>query len=216
VKATLATTDISKTPQLDDMTANYQTGDTTISRLSAIKFDNRYLLSGSTGTSTDYNDVVLAKTKAPLDNWNPPWTWPVSMFTTWNGNLYSGISTSSGIARFDYGTNDNGAAFPAYWKWGDQHFGSLAYKKNLHEIYAYYVPTQSSANTYLEYGVSNSSYTLTRTIDMTGTNSFGLSQTNRNFGIGNAFTVKIGNSALDQTFKVLGIDLWANKYKFRE
>lgn len=214
-KAELSTNDTSKTPLVDAVTANYREGDATSTRLQAINYKNRYLLTGSTTAANNYNDIVLVKTRTPLDNWMV-YDWQVSSLSKWNTYLYGGISQSANVARFDYGSNDNGAAINAYWTWGDQHWDRLSYKKNLKEIYGFYIPTRSSANTYIGYSYDGGSTWTNKTVDMTGSTYFGTKKLLINGGVGNAFRFRIGNSSLDQSFNVLGIDVWALPYAYRE
>lgn len=214
-KADLATSDTSKTPLIDAVTANYREGDATATRLQMINYKNRLYLTGSTTPANNFNDFVMVKTKSPLDNWIP-YDWNISAFTKWNNYLYGGISETANVARFDYGTNDNGRAINAYWTWGDQHWDRMSYKKNLKEIYAFYLPTQSSANTYIGYSIDGGTTWTDRTINMTGTSAFGTKKMNNVGGIGNAIRMRVGNNSLDQSFNILGLDLWALPYVNRE
>jgi hypothetical protein len=173
------------------------------------------MVSASSSADVDYNDVVIVKTKRPLDNFIP-WDYPVSYFSEWNDNLYGGVSNGSGIARFMFGTNDDGAAIKSHWAWGDQHWGRLSYKKKLSELYLFYVPTNDSSESLLSYSTNGGSTWTDKSIDMTGTSGYASKQLLINGGIANTFRFKISNSALDESFNVLGLDAWGKSEKFRE
>lgn len=214
-KANFTTYDTSKTPLLNSAIANYQEGDVTTTRLAAINYDNRYWLTGSTSPATPYNDIVFVKSKL-MDTWTV-FDIPVSAFTKWNTNLYGGIANTAKVARLNFGMNDDGAAINAYWAWGDQHWPKgLSYKHSLKELYLYYTPVQSAANTKLSYSYDGGTNYTDMTVNLTGTAKFGLNRRLINGGIGNAFRFKVSNNAVDQTLDILGLDAWATPYINRE
>jgi hypothetical protein len=212
-KADFTTTDNSKTPVLNSAIANYQEGDASSDRLVAVNYNNRYYLSGSTTPANAYNDIVLVKSKT-IDTWSI-YDWKISAFTKWNNNLYGGLSNSANVARLDYGTNDNGAAINAYWTWGDAHFGNLAYKKSLSELYLYYLPT-NGAHTAMQYSRDSGTTWNSITVPMNTAGAFGTKRLLFNGGNANAFRFKVLNNTLDEYFSFLGFDAFGKMYTFRE
>lgn len=214
-KAELTTYDNSKTPLINAVTANYQEGDVTATRLSALNYNNRYMVTASTTPANLFNDTVLVKSKSPLDSW-VVYDQQISAFTKWNTYLYGGVSNSSDVARMDYGSNDNGRPINAYWTWGDSDMGvGLSYKKTLSEIYAFYVPSLGN-NTQLQYSRDGGANWNSLLLNTNTTGSFGTKRLLFNGGNANAFRFRILNNTLDESFNFLGFNAYGTKYMSRE
>jgi hypothetical protein len=203
------------TPYINSVSANYQEGDVTATRLSALNYNNRYMLTASTTPANLFNDIVLVKSKSPLDSWMV-YDQSISAFTKWNTYLYGGVSNSSDVARMDYGSNDNGKPINAYWTWGDSDMGvGLSYKKTLSEIYAFYVPSLGN-NTQLQYSRDGGANWNSLLLNTNTTGSFGTKRLLFNGGNANAFRFRILNNTLDESFNFLGFNAYGTKYMARE
>lgn len=213
-KATFTTTDNSVTPLLNSVTLNWQEGDSSSSRVTSVNHNNRMWMSGSSTPANAFNDIVLVKTKTPLENW-VKFDLQIAAMSKWNNNLYGTSAVDGKIYRLDHGTSDNGSAINAYWSWKDEHFNTLAYKKTLTELYSYFIPTNAT-NTKLQYSRDGGTNWNTLSLDMSGTQAFGVKRLLFNGGNANAFRFKIYNNTLDEAINYLGFDAFANPYRQRE
>lgn len=195
------------TPQLDDLTANFLTGDISDSSIYAAEWKNRPWISATTGTSTS-NNMTLIKTRLPLNSW-VPYDLNIGPMVKYNDNFYGAASTHSAIYRLDFGTNDNGA--PINWSWSsrDESWEDFTRFKSLMEVQTDF-RKDTATNMKVGYSSNAGSSFTERTVPMNGSGR----GTNRQF-ISRPraidFRFRLRNSTLDERATILGITGWAIK-----
>lgn len=213
-KANFTTADNGQSPLLNATQINWSEGDTSISRLVARSFNNRYWLSGSTTPANPYNDMVLVKTRSPLNSWML-YDLKLSAITLWNNNLYGAVSNSGNISRLDYGNNDGGNAIHSWWQSKDEIYGFPVNFKTVNQAIVDYSKSGNNALT-MSISFDNGVSWTDRPLDLSG----GKYQRNTkvlNYDMPPAinFRTKLENSKLDFGYSIFGMYHYgtASQYK---
>lgn len=213
VRATLTrnTGDFSTTPSLQDATVNWSEGEISDSSIYGYVWNNRYYVSAASGSSTS-NNVVLARSKNPLNAWIP-YDLQIGGMVTFNDRFYAFASTHSAIYRMDYGDNDNGAAIQWFWTSRAESWDDWTRKKRLLEIQVDYRGDNAS-NMEIAYSSNVGVGWGTRPIDMSAA---GRGSTRQHVdGHGFEWMFRIANRTLGEKARILGITPWARKSVFRQ
>ena len=194
-----------ETPQINEVSINYLTGDISENSIFGINWNNRYCFSAASGTAST-NNIVLCRAKAPTNTWTL-YDWQVGPMVKFNNNFYAASSTGPAINRMDYGSNDGGAAINWYWTSRDESWGDYTRYKRLLELQ---IDFRKDSATSVKFGYSSDhgeSWT-DRTINMNGTGR----ATSRQFvnaGRNMDFRIRVANSVIDERATILGIIGWA-------
>lgn len=204
-KANFTTYDNSQTPIINSVSINWREGDASVSPLSAISYKNRYWLIGSTTASNNYNDIVMVKSKSPLNSWMRH-DLPLSALTLWNGNLYGAISNTGQIARLDYGDNDNGSAITSYWQSKDETFSNPVNYKTLNQIIVDYAKSVTNNTMAIATSYDSGSTWQSRTLDMTA-GKYPRNTKILNYDTPQAlnYRMRVYNNKLDSNYVIYGL-----------
>ena len=194
-----------ETPQINEVSINYLTGDISENSIFGINWNNRYCFSSASGTAST-NNIVLCRAKAPTNTWTL-YDWQVGPMVRFNNNFYAASSTGPAINRMDYGSNDGGAAINWYWTSRDESWGDYTRYKRLLELQ---IDFRKDSATSVKFGYSsdNGESWTDRTINMNGTGR----DTSRQFvnaGRSTDFRIRVANSVIDERATILGIIGWA-------
>lgn len=213
-KAELTTYDTVLSPQIDSVLLNYTMGDATINRMSARSFENRYYLTASSSSANQYNDMMIVKSRSPLNSVTL-YDWDISAMTLWNGNFYGGIANTDKIARLEYGSNDNGSAIISWWISKDAIYGMPYYYKQINEILLDY---EKGTNDSLKVSASadvGKSY-IARTVDLSQAKyERDIKRLNYNLPMSPSARFKIYNDKLDYGYTIYGLHSFGKAYKFK-
>lgn len=204
-KAEFTTTDNSVTPLINSVSMGYATGDTSATAVKGIQYKSRLWLAASTGTTNNFNDMVIVESKSPLNTYTL-YDLPLSAMAIWSGNLYGAIGNTGKIARIDYGETDDGAAIHSYWDSRDEVFDNPICYKTVNQVILDYA--NSPANTALGVSLSpDMGATWTdRSVNL-GASSLARNTQKLNYAPETAlgFRTRISNSVLGFGFKIYGV-----------
>jgi hypothetical protein len=191
-------------PALNDFTQNWVEG-SAVDKAYATYFDDKIWWEVTAGTGATTNNKTLI-----YDMLNQTWSLydlAVNGFYVRQNRLYFGSSSGGYIYKFGDVDNDNGSAINAYWKSKDFYGGSP-------------FGTQEIANiSFSNKTVSNSSMTVTYTLNGSSSTSFTIPTSNsvnsfygRNKNlpagtVGSTYNIQFGNNAADQPFEVFSIQV---------
>lgn len=199
-------------PQVDDVTVNYSQNGVATQSLYGVVWKNRYWVSGSTGSSTT-NNMVLIKSRNPSNAWVPH-DLQIGPMVRYNDNFYAGASTHSAIYRLDYGTNDNGAAFTWYWQSRDEVFSFPHNFKRLMELSVDY-RKGTAANAKVGFRRSDQSSFTESSVDMSGSGR-GTKRLFTSGGISLDYRFQIRSTAKDEYATILGLTPLSIPQRFRQ
>ncbi len=202
--------DVTISPRLDDASISYQQGGVSSQTVHGIGWKNRLWLAASTGT---INNLVLVKSKLPLNSW-VPYDLQVGPMVKWNDLFYAAASTHSAIYRLDYGTNDNGAAFPWYWTSRSETWGRPDLRKTLYELGADF-KRGTASSVKLGHSRDFGSTWTERTINMAGS---GFGSTRQFLAVTNSpeYRFRIYDSTKDDVATITGVTGWARPIPLRQ
>lgn len=196
----------------NSVTFNALTGDLTDAPIYAAFHDNRFWVSGASGTSTT-NNIVLVKSKNP-SNAITRFDLKINDMAKFNDNFYAAASTHSAIYRLDNGTNDNGDAITWYWTSKEFDFDSPYVKKKLKEIIYDY--RNGSANN-LNVGYKrNDQDTYTYSSTIANSTGRGTRRVFINGGLSHGFQLRVIDTTKDETAEVVGVGAFAIPGRIRE
>lgn len=200
------------TPELQSVTVNSIRGSGSSQAIYAYSMLGNLYISVATGSATS-NNMVLVKSRAPLDSWTL-YDWAVGPMAEFNDRFYAGASASSKIYRMNYGTNDNGSAIRWYWESREDTFDRPNIRKYLMELNLEFRKGTESALTAGYSKDGGSTYT-TKSLSAVGSGR----GTGRLFMAGSNSTdyrFRVSGSTLDGTVTVLGLTGWARPAVLRE
>lgn len=195
-----------------DVTVNYSQGGSSSQNVYGARRKNRLWMSASTGTATADN-LVLVKTRSQTPSW-VPYKMQIGPMTEFNDYFYAGASTCSAIYRMEYGTNDNGAVINSLWESRDEVFGDPTRAKALDEIVLDFQKSDA-ANLKIGFSKDNGATYSDKTVDITGTGR-GTKRLFINGGNSTNYRFRITDSNLDESYKIYGLDPYAEIYQNRE
>lgn len=214
-----APTSLGNTPRIDDVTIGYIQGGSPQQGLYIESWKNRLWISASSGTvtstTTAQNNIVLTKTRAPLNSWVPH-DLKIGPMVKWSDRFYAAASTHSAIYRMDYGTSDNGAPIVWFWESRDEAWGLPNTRKDLLDITASF-RYGNAANASLAWSRdSGVTYSTTNvSLPMNGS-GYGSRRLNVNGGNSLTYRFRVLDSTVDESATILGITGWAVPWKKRE
>ena len=204
--------DAASIPQVDDLTANYSQGEVTNQPIFGQVWDNRYWVSGATGTASD-NNMVLVRSKSgrPL-SWIP-YDLQIGPMVRYNDNFYAGSSTHSAIWRMDFGDSDGGSAIQWYWETKDEDYKLPFNRKRILEIITSF-RHDDAGNTKVGYSVDSGATWTDHSVDMSGAGRDTDRQHVNDWGRDIRF--RVHNETVGEEATVLGIHGIARPQPFRE
>ena len=199
-------------PQVDDLTANYSQGDVTNQPIFGQVWDNRYWVSGASGTSVN-NNLVLVRSKAgrPL-SW-VPYDLQIGPMVRFNDNFYAACSTCSAIWRMDFGDTDDTGAIQWYWETKDEDYDLPFNRKRILEIITSF-RHDDAGSTQVGYSVDSGASWTDHAVDMSGSGRDTDRQHVNDWGRDIRFRVYSSGTGDEAT--VLGIHGVARPQRFRE
>jgi len=206
-------TGLTVTPRLDDVSVSYTQGGTAANKLWLGSWKNRLWVAASSGTATTTNNIVLVKSRLPLNSFMP-YGLQIGAMVRYGDAFYAAASTHSAIYRMDYGTNDNGAAIPWFWESRDELWGAPNNQKQLREMNIDF-KKGTAANAYFGYSRDYGTTYYDKAVSMSGSGR-GSSTKYVNGGQGFSYRFRFGSSTLDETATVTGFSAWAHHIKKRE
>lgn len=213
-RASLTSADATHSPLIDRVAMNYRIGDTTVNRVTALNYKNRYHISASTSPSNQFNDMVLVKSKSPSKAF-APLSLDISSWAMWNGYFYGSISDSADIVRLDYGNNDDGVTIDSFWESKDDVFQYPYYYKQINEILVDY-EKGNNVSLYIGASVNGGNDYTTRSWD-TNIASFNrdIKRFLYNMPLAPSFRLKISNTLYDQPYTIYGLHLFGKGFDYK-
>lgn len=200
--STLAGSDVTNVPNIDNVEINHNEGSANDARPFAWTWLNRYWLAVTTTTAGN-NTIIYVKSKGTNSNPNA-WTKftgiNIRSFTRFGDNFQAGSSSAGAVLRLDYGTNDNGQPIAFSYETPDANIDGRTYFDKV--VFEYLVNAVKNTGATLSVGTSidgGSFVTDTISLDGSGILNSSLVPSSSFTHKGKTFRFRFSNTELDKS-----------------